>query len=413
MSWQERTETARQVGLDILQPTAAQLEHGLELHRDSVVAESYSLGLQAPLNGEAVAAAVESGASEAELQLLTESMRMTRWSATDTLRSEYADAWSASGVDCAFQNCGEEGNDALRMLGRLAHYTHLTDTMRDVVARAAFADDVEAARQEGRRSIVMTCNGVPLAGERNEVEAELRYIRLFYELGCRMMHLTYNRRNPLGDGCAEASNAGLSDFGHAAVAELNRIGVIIDVAHTGWQTSFDTAGASSVPIVSSHATCDALNHHHRAKPDDLMKAIADTGGTVGITNVPAFLGGSGCIDAMLDHLDHAIQVVGARHVTIGTDRPYVSMQVPEESAKVPPHGRHGGRRRWEALWWEDDPVHQRAWKDDRMMQSTTWTNWPLFTVGLVQRGHSDEDIRGIIGGNILRVARDVVAARTG
>ena len=410
MNWQERTEAARQVALDILQPTASQLEHGLELHAESTVCESYSLGLLAPIDGDAVARVAVSGASSAELQLLTESMRMTRWAASDDLRAEYRDAWEASGVDCAFQNAGEEGNDPLRMLGRLAHYTHLTDQMRDFVCRAAFPEDVEAVREAGRRSIVQTCNGVPLAGEQGTVEGELRYVRLFFELGCRMMHLTYNRRNPIGDGCAEPGNAGLSDFGHAAVAELNRQGIIIDVAHSGWQTCLETARASSSPMVSSHATCDALNHHHRAKPDELMKAIADTGGTVGITNVPAFLGGSGCIDAMLDHLDHAVGVAGAEHVTIGTDRPYVGVQTQDENAKVP--ARNGTqRRRWEALWWEDDPVHQAAWKDEGMTLSTTWTNWPLFTVGLVQRGHSDEDIRRIIGGNILRVARDVYSAR--
>jgi len=162
-------------------------------------------------------------------------------------------------------------------------------------------------------------------------------------------------------------------------------------------------------MVSSHATCAALNHHHRAKPDDLMKAIAATGGTVGITNVPAFLGGTGCLDAMLDHLDHAIGVVGAEHVTIGTDRPYVSVSAAAEAAKVPAGRRQ--RSRWESLWWDDDPVQQRRWKEDRMIQSTTWTNWPLFTVGLVQRGYSDDDIRAIVGGNILRVAQDVYAAR--
>ena len=410
MSWQQQIDTARQVGLEVLQPTEAQLEHGLELHAASVVAESYSLGVIAPIDGVAVSKAVEAGASDAELQLLTESMRMTRWSANADLRAEYEGAWEASGVDCAFQNAGEEGNDALRMLGRLAHYTHLTDHMRDFVTRTAFPEDIETARSAGRRSIVQTCNGIPLAGEGLTVESELRYVRLFFELGCRMMHLTYNRRNLIGDGCAEPGNAGLSDFGRAAVAELNRSGIIIDVAHSGWQTCLETAQTSAVPMVSSHATCDALNHHHRAKPDDLMKAIANTGGTVGITNVPAFLGGSGCIDAMLDHLDHAIQVVGAEHVTIGTDRPYMSVLVKEESAKVTASQRRQ-RTRWEALWWEDDPVHQSKWKEKRMAQSTTWTNWPLFTVGLVQRGHSDEDIRRIIGGNILRVAHDVYAAR--
>jgi len=409
MSWQEQIDTARQVGLDILQPTKAQLEHGLELHEASLVAESYSLGVLAPIDGAAVASAMEAGASDAELQLLTESMRMTRWAADDDLRAEYEGAWAASGVDCAFQNAGEEGNDALRMLGRLAHYTHLTDHMREFVSRAAFPQDIERAMAEGRRSIVQTCNGVPLTGEGLTVEGELRYVRLFFELGCRMMHLTYNRRNRLGDGCAEPGNAGLSDFGRAAVAELNHRGIIIDVAHSGWQTCMETAQVSTAPMVSSHATCDALNHHHRAKPDELMKAIAATGGTVGITNVPAFLGDSGCIDAMLDHLDHAIRIVGAEHVTIGTDRPYVSVRTAEESAKVPASRRQ--RTRWESFWWPDDPVQQPAWRDERMSQSTAWTNWPLFTVGLVQRGHSDDDIQRIIGGNIMRVAADVYAAR--
>ncbi|MDA0337920.1 MAG: membrane dipeptidase [bacterium] len=409
MSWQESIDLARQVGLDVLQPTAAQLEHGLKLHRDCLVAESYSLGVLAPLDGDAMARAMDAGAADSELQMLSESMRMTRWAYSADLRAEYQAAWEASGVDCAFQNAGEEGNDALRMLGRLAHYTHLTDHMRDFVTRAAFPDDIERARAAGRRSIVQTCNGIPLAGEGLTMAAELRYVRLFFELGCRMMHLTYNRRNLIGDGCAEPGDAGLSDFGRAAVAELNRQGVIIDVAHSGWQTCLETARASSVPIVSSHATCDALNHHHRAKPDDLMKAIAATGGTVGITNVPAFLGGTACIDAMLDHLDHAIRVVGAEHVTIGTDRPYISVRAAEEAARIP--AGHRQRTRWEALWWENDPVQQSRWKQERMMQSTTWTNWPLFTVGLVQRGHSDDDIRAIIGGNILRVARDACAAR--
>ena len=404
--WQAGIEQARQVALEILQPTASQLQHGLELHRESIVIESYSLGLQGPIDGDAVARVAADKASEIELQYLREQMAMTGWAEDETLRREYLDVWEAAGVTCAFQNAGEEGNDVLRLLGRLAHYTRLTDRMRDAVVRAAFPDDIVAAKAAGRRCIYLTCNGVPLPGEQVSVEQELRCIGLFFELGCRMMHLTYNRRNPIGDGCAEPANAGLSDFGRAVVAEMNRVGVIIDVAHSGWQTCLDTAAASTRPMVSSHATCDALQHHDRAKPDEVMKAIADTGGTVGITNVPAFLGGSGCIDAMLDHIEHAVRTVGADHVTIGTDRSYSSVRAAEESAKAP-GGR--GRTRWEALWREDDPLHRPEWRQEHMSQSMVWTNWPLFTVGLVQRGHSDADIQKIIGGNILRVAREVLA----
>ena len=404
--WEESIEQARDAALDILKPSPAQLEHGLALHRDALVCESYSLGLQAPIDGEAMARAVESGASEVELQYLSEQMRMTRWAADDELKAEYLAAWEASGVTCSLQNTGEEGNDPMRMLGRLAHYTHLTDCMRDHVARAAFPGDIAAAKAAGRHCIYQTCNGVPLPGEQATVEQELRFISLLFELGCRMMHLTYNRRNPIGDGCAEPANAGLSDFGHAVIAEMNRVGVIVDVAHTGWRTCLEAAEASQEPIVSSHSACAALNHHHRCKPDEVMRAIAGKGGTLGITNVPAFLGGSGCVDALLDHVDHAVKVVGADHVTIGTDRAYVSCRTAEENAKV--KGRRGVRRRWEALWPADDPVQRPEWRQERMVQSMAWTNFPLFTVGLVQRGHSDDDIRGILGGNILRVAREVL-----
>ena len=101
-----------------------------------------------------------------------------------------------------------------------------------------------------------------------------------------------------------------------------------------------------------------------------------------------------------------MQVVGVDHVTIGTDRPYISCRAQEESAKVP--ARPGNRPRWEALWEVNDPVQRAEWRQERMLQSTAWTNFPLFTVGMVQRGYADDDIRKILGGNILRVAREVL-----
>ena len=252
----------------------------------------------------------------------------------------------------------------------------------------------------------MMCNGVPLPQAWVCVEEELRYIRTFFQLGCRMMHITYNRRNPIGDGCAEPANGGLSDFGRAVVQEMNRVGVMVDVAHTGWQTCLDAAEVSDRPILSSHSAAGALNEHHRCKPDDVMRAIADTGGLLGITNVPAFLGGSGDISAMLDHIDYVAREFGVEHVSIGTDAPYVSSAAAAQERKIP--SRRAGRRGWEALWLPDDPIFAPEWHRDHQRLSMAWTNWPMFTIGLVQRGYSDDDIRKIIGGNLLRVARAVL-----
>jgi membrane dipeptidase len=220
-----------------------------------------------------------------------------------------------------------------------------------------------------------------------------------------MMHLTYNRRNVIGDGCAEPGNAGLSDFGRAVVREMNRVGVIVDVAHSGWQTGLDAARVSERPIVVSHSAAWALRQHHRCKPDDLIRAVVETGGTIGITNVPAFLGGRGDISSLLDHVDYVARKFGVDHVTIGTDRAYVSSSAARERHKLPARARQ--RIRWEALWEPNDAIYDPQWRQETQEQSLQWTNWPLFTVGLVQRGYSDAEIFKIVGGNILRVMRDV------
>ena len=230
------------------------------------------------------------------------------------------------------------------------------------------------------------------------VEEELRYIRVFYELGVRMMHLTYNRRNLIGDGVGEKSDAGLSDFGLEVVKEMNRTGVLVDISHSGWKTSLDAARASEKPIVASHTTATERFMHIRSKPDHVIRAIADGGGYVGICCIPRFLGRTGDIAELLNHIDYVAKKFGPDYVGIGTDVPYTSSHANRQNKKIPAYRR--SRTRWEALW-PDDPFKET----DTMRRSMAWTNWPLFTVGLVQKGYSDDDIRKIIGGNALRVLR--------
>jgi membrane dipeptidase len=182
----------------------------------------------------------------------------------------------------------------------------------------------------------------------------------------------------------------------------------VDVAHSGWQTSLDAAKLSEKPMVASHSGCAALNAHHRCKPDEVIRAIADTGGYIGICCIPAFLGGSGDINAMLDHIDHVVENFGADHVTIGTDVAYSSSASDEESRKIPKRRRR--RDRWAGFWPEGDPIRAPEWNQEHQKLSMAWTNWPVFTIGMVQRGYSDDDIRKILGGNVLRVARAVLSA---
>ena len=390
---------ARDVALAILKPTASELERGLRLHSESIVFDSYGFSPRAAINGELLAAEIEAGASDQEVEDLQEDMTMTRYVTDAAEQQEYRDAWRASGVTCIFQNAGQECQDPLRLIKRLARFSFATDLMREFVCKAAIPGDIETAKAAGRHALYMTGNGIPLTQEWDSKEDELAYVKIFFQLGIRMMHLTYQRRNMIGDGCGETSNAGLSDFGRYAIAEMNRIGVIPDCAHSGWQTSLEAAKVSTRPVVASHSTCAAIHPHIRSKPDEVIQAIVDSGGYIGICCISKFLRGAGDVSALLDHIQYVTRKFGVDHVAIGTDVAYSSQNSSLESRKLPKRSR--SREPFRSLWPRDDFA-----ETPEMTTSLAWTNWPLFTVGLVQRGYSDDEIRKIIGGNVMRVARE-------
>ncbi|HEX3654475.1 MAG TPA: membrane dipeptidase [Pirellulales bacterium] len=398
-------QQARQVALSILRPSDRDIAHGLELHSQSLVFDSYGFAPRAAIDGQAYQQAALGGASDAELIDLREDMSMTRYATDESERREFFEAFRAAGVTCVFQNAGEEGSDPLRLLKRLARFTFATDVLSPQCSKAITPEQVVAAKKSDRLCLAFTTNGVPLRQHWESTRDELRDVRLFHQLGVQMMHLTYNRRNPLGDGCGEPNDGGVSDFGRVAIKELNRQGVIVDVAHSGWRTSLEAAKASSKPMVASHTACAALHKHYRGKPDETIQAICDTGGLIGICCIPKFLGAAGDIRAFLDHLDYAIKNFGADHVAIGTDVAYQSRNDKVERAKVGkrPDGSSPlavSGSTWEHLW----PDFKFRPADDAV-QSLAWTNWPVFTIGLVQRGHSDEAIRKVLSENMLRVWR--------
>lgn len=395
-------ERCRAAALEALKPSPKELQHGLELHAGSIVFDSYGFSPRAAIDGEAMKSAALAGASDIELKDLREEMTMTRYVTNGEERREYESAWNASGVTCVFQNAGEEGQDPMRLIKRLSRFTFVTDMMPEFVSKAAKPDDIEKAKRAGRHCLYFTGNGVPLTQDWVSVPDELRYLRVFYHLGIRMMHLTYQRRNMIGDGCGEESDAGLSDFGRAVIAEMNRAGVIPDCAHSGWRTSLEGAKISEKPYVASHSVAGGIYPHFRSKPDEVIRAIVDTGGFIGICCIPRFLRGSGDIRAMLDHIDYVAKKFGVDHVAIGTDTAYNSRNSAAEGTKAAAAGLGRTKREeFRSLWPKDDFV-----TTGQMSDSLAWTNWPLFTVGLVQRGYSDDEIRKIIGENVMRVARE-------
>jgi membrane dipeptidase len=391
---------ARQIALDIFKPSQKQIEHGLKLHAESLVFDGYAFSPRTSTDPVTIAKMIEEGASEVELQDAIEDMGMTRAVTNLREREEFMMAFRASGVTCIYQNAGEECQHPQRLIKRLARFTFLTDMLKPFLIKATKPNDIELVKKLDGHCLYLTGNGVPLPQDWISVEEELRTIRVFFQLGIRMMHVTYQRRNMLGDGCAETATGGLSDFGRQAIAEMNRQGVLVDIAHSGWQTSLEAAKVSTKPVVASHITAAGLHHHIRSKPDEVLKALADSGGYAGICCISQFLGGKCDINAFLDHIDYVVKKVGIDHVAIGTDVAYSSRPNGNNSIKLPP--RRKSRTRFAALWPKETLTATESARE-----SVAWTNWPLFTVGLVQRGYRDEDVKKIIGGNVMRVAKAV------
>ena len=397
----ERILKNRKLALDILRPSAKELEHGLELHRESYVFDAYGFMPTGGGRNERFDLLARRNASRDELNYASEEFRMNLAFRDPALRKLLAEAWNEAGVDCIFQNSGVEGNDIENLIKRLGAYTAVTDRMPDFYERAVFPEQLPAIRERGHKALYMTTNGVPVSSKGISAEESLIHIQVFFDLGVRMMHLTYNRRNLLGDGCAETADAGLSDFGRMAIAEMNRVGVIPDVAHSGGRTSLETALISKKPVVASHAVAGALSTHYRAKSDEVIAAIKKTNGYVGICAHSWFLQHEMTIRTFLNHIEYVARKFGADHVAIGTDHGLQLMPMETEEKSRP------ARPIWEQYWTRPGDVNGTMTEDQ--YNSVAWTNWPLFTVGLVQRGFSDGEIRKIIGGNVLRVIRETLS----
>lgn len=405
-------ERCRGKALEALKPSRRELERGLELHRAFTVVDAFGFGPGPMTRGivRAVNEAVAAGASPARAGELLGELRRSEPEAL----AQYVEGWEASGVTGIFQNAG--GEPGVGVSGYAVRLMDLLFRTGPQVSQVRTAKEIRAAKMAGRHGIVFSYNSVP-HGPLSSPQAAAAPLAAAYEAGVRMMHLAYNRRNLIADGCMERADGGLSEFGLDIIREMNRIGIIVDTSHTGRRSTLDAAAASSRPVVASHTACRSVYEHPRGKTDEEMKAIAATGGIVGIYQVASFLGPGANLRTWLDHVDHAVRVAGARHVAVASDTGYIApfprgsrpcgllrdMAQPWVRAMAAAAGGPGAPEAslpYSGAW---RPEHGLDASDDERTGSLTWTNWPIFTVGLVTRGYSDREIEGIVGGNVLRV----------
>lgn len=282
--------------------------------------------------------------------------------------------------------------DALRFFARWNGFIASND---ERFARVDTADDFERIRAAGKMGIMLTFQNSEHFRRADDVDE-------FYALGQRVSQLTYNYQNMLGAGFLEHQDGGLTVFGHQIVERMNRVGMAVDVSHCADRTTMDAIEASTRPVIFSHATCRALLPGHlRCKTDESIRAMAATGGVMGIAFIRFMirLEEPVTVEHVLDHFDHVARLVGVEHVGIGSDMDIDGNASPRRPPDDPPV--------FDAPNFDRYQIHMNEEGREGIAQLDHPKRVFDLTEGLIRRGYSDADIGLMLGGNFKRVLSEV------
>ena len=292
--------------------------------------------------------------------------------------------WKDAGVDFLSVNVGydvQRWTDTIRVLAAFRRWFEASDDY----ALAGTVADVRAARAAGRMAVAFDLEGM------NALDGSLDLLHLVHALGVRQILFAYNRNSVAGGGCHDEDH-GLTDFGRAAVREMNALGILVDCSHCGYRTTMEAMELARAPVIFSHSNPRALRDHERNIRDEQARACAATGGVVGVNGIGLFLGEDDIRTATLaDHVEHLLDLVGPEHVGIGLD--YFFEADVDASFQ-------------EALAANEDfwPREQYPGGEIRCAAPSQLRE---LAAGLLRRGRSPADVRAVLGGNFLRVAAEV------
>ena len=220
------------------------------------------------------------------------------------------------------------------------------------------------------------------------LEGRIENLRNFYCLGLRAMQITWNLRNELADGVKEEhTGGGLSQFGKAVVSEMERLGMVIDLAHISRRGWFDVLEVASGPVCCSHSNCKKLHHHFRTVDDEQIKALAETGGVIGVNAIATMVAAEPTLDKLVDHICHIAELVGIDHVGLGLDF------VKDDGPLYPEDEIFGVGQNKLIPGFENE--------EDLMN----------ITECLLKRQFREDEITKVLGQNFLRVLRQVLKSR--
>jgi membrane dipeptidase len=273
-------------------------------------------------------------------------------------------------------------------LGQAAAFHAAACEQPDRVVAIRTADDLDAVEQDGRLGLVLALEGVEPFGY------DVYSAEVFWQLGLRIASLTWNRRNPFADGTAEEGDGGLSRLGGELVDRLVELGVVLDLAHASPRTFADVlARTDDAPVLVSHAACRAVHDHPRNLTDDQLRSLAERGGLLGMMLLPLVVDPDyPTIDRAIDHLEHAVELMGVSRVALGGDfTARLVAQLPAEPSTadslLPPGMELGAAL--EGLAGPED--------------------YPSLEAALRERGWMDDDVAAVMSVNVVRFLRSALS----
>lgn len=303
-----------------------------------------------------------------------------------------------AGVDACVYTVHHPGGDfsgTVESLGRLQRRLQ-DDELKCGVARSI--RELVSNRNRGHFSLILAFQ------DPQPIGASLDRLHAFYALGLRVVQLTYNKANTIGSGCTESTDGGLTDFGRSLVAEMNRLGMVIDLSHTGRRTALEALKLSAQPMIFSHANCHRLSPNPRNRSDEELKLIAEKGGVIGLSPWgpicwPGNKSEQPDLEDYLDQVDYAATLAGIDHVGFGSDNTLDG-------------GTDRGGSRLQALLYPEVVASY-----DRRVGSLPSVRYargfdslarlPAVAAGLQERGYTSTDISKFLGGNFIRVFKQI------
>jgi len=269
-------------------------------------------------------------------------------------------------------------------LANIAEWKRRFAEHADIITQVHSVADIRRAKTEGRVGIIL--------GWQNTyaIESDLDLLRVFRDLGVRVMQLTYNTQNLVGSGCWESEDRGLSDYGRDVVDLMGELGIVVDLSHVGEKTAADAIDHSAVPVCFTHAVPRSLKDNPRNKSDELIRAAIDRGGFLGFATYGPFLpwGDETTVANCVEALEHGLGLVGEDNLGLGTD--FTQGYGPEFFAWL---RRDKGTGRQLTTGFPGRPKNPAGF--DGM------ADYPNLTAAMLARGWPEDRVRKVMGTNWL------------